>query len=162
MKVAKIALIIFLSMMCIILAVIVYMQFSFEREGTMIINGEEIQDVKVSFVQNRKNQYVLVPLLTVLQKAGYNVERETPEKVNITIGGTIYTLDFQNKALMKGEDINNNLLTPAPGCNYYVCSFTDTDVIIDNVTLKSVCSFMEIPITIDIDFKQQMISITLS
>lgn len=162
MKIAKIVLIISVILMCIIGGIISYMHFSFPKtkDGILVINDVERRDVKISFCQNEKKQYIMIPLLTVLQEIGCDIERETSEQVYITINSITYILDLKKETLYE-ESNDVNLLIPAPGIKNFVCSFTETDVIVDNVTFKSLCSYMEIPINIDIDFKNQIYTITL-
>ena len=134
-----------------------------EQEGILLINEHEMQGANVTFFWKGTDQYVTLPLLVVLQEAGCLIEWETPELVYITANEITYTLDYQSKTLTTEEKSHHHdLLTPAPGTKNYVCSFTDTDVIIDLVTLHSICSWMEIPITVDHDFKQQTVNITFS
>lgn len=164
MKIRRIALFSFICIIVIAFAIIssLLLFSEKEKEGTLLINEHEIPGTNVTFFQKGTDQYVTLPLLVVLQEAGCLIEWETPELVYITANEITYALDYQSKTLTTEEKSHHHdLLTPAPGTKNYVCSFTDTDVIIDSVTLHSICSWMDIPITVDYDFKQQTLSITL-
>lgn len=128
-------------------------------KGTMIVDGDIITNDEIVFYKSKKDEYVQVPLLLVLGKAGCYIERETPELVYIINKGKKYVLDFESKALT-AEDEKNNLLISAPGSNHFICTFTYEDVLVDNVTLKSICYFMNVSASIRIDFGQKTISIS--
>ena len=132
-----------------------------EQEGALTVNGEAVQDVTVLFCREKREEYVTLPLLAVLEKIGCEIERNDAGQITVTPCGTaeraVYTLDMQKETLT--SENQSNVLMPAPGTKNYICSFTDTDVTVDIVTFKSVCFWMGMDVTVDYDFEEKTVSI---
>ena len=134
-----------------------------EQEGALTVNGEAVQDVTVLFCREKREEYVTLPLLAVLEKIGCEIERNDAGQITVTPCGTaeatVFILDMQKQTMVTEDHPLNNILMPAPGATRYVCLFTESDVTVDDVTFKSVCFWMGLDITVDYDFDGKTISV---
>lgn len=119
----------------------------FIGNGTLIIsNGETISNSNVKFYEN----HVEVPVVDVLKSFGYDVVW------NSDVTATISKNNRELKLSLKGtpslqDGYYGELLIPAPGCGYFYCYSVDEDVLVDEVTMKCILSFLDIKIYTDVD-----------
>ena len=130
-----------------------------KKNGTMIIDGTVVTNGDIVFIKSVNKQCVQIPLLVVLEKAGFDTIIKSPHEILIIYKDVKYVLDFNLKTLVE-EGKTNNLLVPPPGSNTYICIFTTDDVLIDHFTLKSLFFLMNTHFSIDVDYNRQELYIS--
>ncbi len=130
-----------------------------KKNGTMIIDGTVVTNGNIVFIKSGNKQCVQIPLLVVLEKAGFDIIIKSPHEILILYKDVKYVLNFNLKTLVE-EGKTNNLLVPPPGSNTYICNFTTDDVLIDHFTLKSLFFLMNTQFSIDVDYNRQELYIS--
>ena len=124
------------------------------KQGILIVNGTVLN----SGCELRDQYHGVLPLLEVLEGLGVTVIR-TDDCAEIINGDT--RLSLSNSQLIDTET-GMDWLTPAPGTTYYICTPTETDVLVDENTLSVVLHALEIRAEINIHYQKGEISVTQS
>ena len=133
---------------------IMFLFHSLPKSALLTMNGAVIAQENVTIRSN----YTELPLTEVMKSLGMDVNWLDKSTARITYNDKKYTLNLTNITLLE-DGQNHNLLLPAPGGKRHY-TVLDKELILDSNTIKSVMYLMGIHLKIDIDQKEQIVTIS--
>lgn len=126
------------------------------KSGELIINGVAVTQENVVL----HSSYADLPLTEVMKSFNMEVNWIDENVAEITYEDKKYSLNLSEISLIEVEPdcTNYNLITPAPGGRRHY-TVLEKELILDSVTIKCALYKMGINIYIDVDRKEQIVSI---
>lgn len=115
------------------------------------------QDNKVKFY-DEPYSYVMLPVTTVLQALGAQIEWESIDVAKIVFNEEIYLLNTSKKSIIREKD-NLECIIAAPGSKVYR-EVVENELLLDDISFKITMQIMGAPIKIDVDYQKYSITIS--
>ena len=125
------------------------------KHGDLVVNGEIVCQNDIDIY---KNNVAHIPLVKVMQAMGFDIQWENDNVANINGYGKTLVLNVSQMSLIDA-DSSHNLITPAPGSRNFYCQTASKDIVIDDNTVKSIMTLLEIDIRIDVNLSQAAVYI---
>lgn len=111
-------------------------------EAQVVVNGRET-GIQVQISSNDYAVYSELPLVAVLRELGAEIEWIHDQEAEVTLEDAAYVLNLTDTTFCEAEN-EYNLLIPAPGSRNFSCRVLEQEVMVDDITLKSVLMLMDI------------------
>ena len=130
-----------------------------ENNGRLIVGDADITEN--NYVHFRKYQYVLVPIIAVLEELGATVKWKSQAVATVTYQGSQYTLDTNKHTFMKknGGDLFRVVGNSGLSETDIVFCRTEDDYIVNSAVLGQFK--YRLGITFDIDYEERVLRIDL-
>ena len=133
---------------------IMFLFKSSPKSGLLKMNGVVIARENVTIYSD----YTELPLIEVMKSLDMDVNWLDKNTAVIMYDGKKYTLNLINVTLFEDGQDRNLLLPPPGGKRHY--TVLEEELVLDSNTVKSVMYLMGIHLRIDIDRKEQIVSIS--
>ncbi len=125
------------------------------KQGTLIVDGRTVPSHTTVYPE-----YATVSLCDVISALGFELSWDGTDRASFVCNRVTYEICISEKTLVS-EGSSNNYLVCAPGHRYYVCNIYEGDLIIDDVTLRTLFqSFIKYPV--DVTIEQETLCVILS
>ena len=114
------------------------------KQASIIINGKLIHSKA-----EVHDGYVVLPLTEVLKGIGCTINYTNRNKAEVFCKDKLFVLNSK-KLTLKENGSSTNLLRPVPGSSFFVCKKFESDVLMDDVSLKGLT--YDIGVLVDIQF----------
>lgn len=127
------------------------------RNNQLIILGKNIAAAdKVVF--NQEENYVLLPVVTVLESLGAEVIWESRSVAILQMNDRRFILDIETMSFFE-EGENINYLIPAPGAVVHHC-INDGTFLLDTITINTIAIAIGVRLRIVVDASRYVVEIT--
>ena len=147
--------ILFIVIVCVVL-IINFPKSKQPVKGCLNINVIYIVDTEVTIY----SEYVDLPLIKIFNCLGYNVQWIDDDVMYIITDEEKYILELKDKASLKKDGDNFNLISPVPGSTSFHSEIVENEVILDSDTVNCILFFMGKSMCIDVDYDNAVVYMT--
>jgi len=129
--------------------------------GILNVCGKNITDKNVTIHYKPNSSYAELPLTEVLKNMEFDVKWLDDNTSHITLKDEMYILKLNPVSLTQAESDYEILLYAAPVGGRSFCKVVDRELILDDVTIMYVMSYMGIDVFVDINHNESIVYVDL-